>query len=136
MKQMAFACAILLPLTFWEAASADDGTIATGATATLRRYCLDCHGKELAEARINLDEMTEQPNLGRVFKEWEKVIGMLRQSKMPPKESPQPSQSERTAALKAIEQALTSYIDRNAGDPGTVVLRRLTSAEFDYTIED
>jgi hypothetical protein len=116
--------------------AAEDARLPAKVTATLRQFCLDCHGEDLAEARINLDQMTTEQDFGRGFREWEKAIGMLRQGKMPPKDSPQPSGEERAAAITGIEQALADYISKNAGDPGPVVLRRLTSAEYGYTIDD
>ena len=61
---------------------------------------------------------------------------MLRQGKMPPKDAPQPTDAERASASKGIEQALAAYISQHAGDPGPVALRRLTSAEYGYTIQD
>jgi hypothetical protein len=116
--------------------AADDLPLAAGASAMLRRLCLDCHGKDLAEARINLEQMLAAPDFGRGFKEWEKVAAMLRSGKMPPENETQPTSAERNSAIAAIEESLQTYIRRHAGDPGAVVLRRLTSAEFDYTIED
>lgn len=132
----AVACALLHWTAVARAAGADDAALAASASAMLRRICLDCHGKDLAEARINLEQMTADPDFGRGFKDWEKVASMLRQGKMPPKDAPQPSAAERAASIAAIDEALNAYITRHAGDPGAVVLRRLTNAEFDYTIED
>jgi len=110
--------------------------LAPAASKLLTQYCTDCHGKDLAEARINLEQMTAEVDFGRAFRDWEKVIRMLRQGKMPPKDAPQPTTAERTAAAAAVESGLTAYIAKNAGDPGPVVLRRLTSAEYGYTIQD
>lgn len=129
----AFASALLHSAA---AARADEAALADGTRAMLQRVCLDCHGKDLAEARIDLGQMTADQDFGRTFKDWEKVAGMLRQGKMPPQDAPQPSAAERAAAIAAIEAALKAYIARHAGDPGPVVLRRLTSAELGYTIED
>ena len=61
---------------------------------------------------------------------------MLRDGKMPPKDAPQPSDGDRQAAATAIEESLSAYSAEHAGDPGPVVLRRLTSAEYGYTIAD
>jgi hypothetical protein len=108
----------------------------SAVVATVRQYCVDCHGNELAEARINLEQLAAQDDLGRGFKDWEKVVRMLRQRKMPPQDADQPSAAERMAAVTAIERTLGEYIDRHAGDPGPVVLRRLTSAEYSYSIQD
>jgi hypothetical protein len=117
------------------AAPAAEQSVPAEAVAVLHKYCLDCHAAD-PQAGIDLEKMTGAVDFARGFKDWDKVIGMLRQGTMPPKDSPQPTAAERDAAAKAIEQALGAYIDEHAGDPGPVVLRRLTSAEYGYTIAD
>lgn len=102
----------------------------------LREYCLDCHGNDLAEARVNLEAMTDTPDFGRSFKDWERVVRMLREERMPPEYMPQPDDSERAAILEAIDEGLEQFIEQHAGDPGPVAIRRLTSAEYAYTIQD
>ena len=104
--------------------------------AFLRRYCFDCHGNDLAEAGVNLEKMTGTPDLGRSFKDWENVIRMLRERKMPPEYMPQPGTSQRKAIIQAIDGRLGRYIEQHEGDPGPVAMRRLTSAEYAYTIRD
>ncbi len=104
--------------------------------AFVKQYCTDCHNGDLAEARINLQQMIAAADFGRGFKDWEKAIRMLRGGKMPPQDAPQPATSERAAAAQALADALDAYIEQNAGDPGPVVLRRLTSSEFGYSIRD
>ena len=107
-----------------------------GAKENLRQYCFACHGNDLAEARINLEQMVAKSDFGRGFKDWEKVASMLQQRRMPPQDEPQPADDARAATITAISDALKSYISQHADDPGEVVLRRLTSAEFGYTIQD
>jgi Protein of unknown function (DUF1592)/Protein of unknown function (DUF1588)/Protein of unknown function (DUF1585)/Protein of unknown function (DUF1587)/Protein of unknown function (DUF1595) len=102
----------------------------------LSHYCFECHGKDLTEGQINLEEMTGTSDFGRRFKDWEKVDRMLRGRKMPPKKMPQPSDSERTAVIQTVANELDRFITQHAGDPGRVVVRRLTSAEYAYTIQD
>ena len=99
-------------------------------------YCFDCHNNDAAEAGVNLEKLSADADFGRAFKDWEKVTRMLRDGKMPPEEMPQPSEAERAAMIQAIDQGLDQYIAAHAGDPGPVVMRRLTSAEYAYTIED
>jgi hypothetical protein len=117
-------------------AIADEAALPSNATAILRRYCIDCHGNDLAEARINLQQLTSAPDVGRGFKDWEKVIQMLRQRKMPPQDEQQPANADRESTVAAIERSLDAYVATHAGDPGPVVIRRLTSAEYAYTIQD
>ncbi len=130
------ACAVMAFAVDAGRASEDDLSLPADAAATLRQYCTDCHSDDLAEARINLQQLTEAPNVGRGFRDWEKVIRMLRERKMPPRDEPQPTDAERAAIISAIERALDAYVAKHAGDPGPVVIRRLTSAEYAYTIQD
>lgn len=102
----------------------------------LREYCFDCHGNDLAEARLNLEEMTAAADFGKRFKEWEKVVAMVRGRKMPPDTMPQPDDAQRETVIRSVETELARFIDEHEGDPGPVVVRRLTSAEYGYTIED
>ncbi|QDV35434.1 DUF1592 domain-containing protein [Tautonia plasticadhaerens] len=102
----------------------------------LGRYCVECHGEEFAEAKINLQQMAEAPDLGRRFREWEKVARVVRDGRMPPEYMPQPARKTRETIAGAIEGALDQYVERHEGDPGPVPLRRLTGAEYAATIED
>jgi hypothetical protein len=116
-------------------ASGEENRLPAVAVDVLHKYCLDCHAAD-PEAGIHLEKMIAPVDFARGFKDWEKVIRMLRDGKMPPADSPQPTREEREAAIKAIDESLKAYITRHAGDPGPVVLRRLTSAEYGYTIAD
>jgi len=117
-------------------AAAAEAQIPAKAATVLQRYCSDCHGNELAEARINLVQMVQAPDFARGFKDWERVIRMLRQRTMPPETASQPTDAERQMTADAIEGSLDAFVTEHAGDPGAVVLRRLTSAEYAYTIQD
>src|SRR5262249_5758535 len=56
---------------------------------------------------------------------------------MPPEKAPkQPTAEERRKVIRWIEAVGEEIVRRNAGDPGPVLGRRLSNAEFDYTIRD
>ncbi len=118
------------------ARSAAPAAISARAAALFESHCFDCHSDDLAEARINLQQMTEQPEFGRGFRNWDKVVRVLREGIMPPPDRPQPQASERREVAAAIENSLAAYVEQHAGDPGAVPLRRLTNAEYAYTIHD
>jgi len=100
-------------------------------------YCVSCHGDEKTKGELNLEAILRDGSLVLNFKTWEKVIDMLEYEDMPPiEEDHQPSDSERSNLISVITGTLDDYMQRNAGDPGKVTLRRLTSAEYAYTIED
>lgn len=113
---------------------AADASPAAGAPA-FRQYCFSCHGKT-AMGGINLEQLTSHTSLGENFRQWEKVATALEEKRMPPAKMPQPSDAARGHAVQWIRAKLDDYIQKNAGDPGAVTVRRLTSGEYSYTIQD
>ena len=105
------------------------------AVPTFQKYCFQCHGKS-GMAGINLEQLTSQRSPGESFQQWERVITALDQNKMPPRGMPQPSADERHQAVTWVRSGLDSYVKQHAGDPGRVTVRRLTSGEYAYTIQD
>jgi hypothetical protein len=85
---------------------------------------------------VNIEQLTSEPNPGEKFQQWEKVAAALQHKQMPPAKMPQPPEAERTRAVAWIHETLSDFAERHAGDPGPVTIRRLTSAEYDYTIQD
>jgi hypothetical protein len=128
-------CALAATLAAPAARASGDGPDVR-LQALLKQYCWDCHGGDSPETSLDLEDMAGASDFGRAFKDWEKVVRVLRERKMPPKKMPQPDDSRRNAVIEAVETGLGRFIQRNAGDPGRVVLRRLTSAEYGYTIQD
>jgi hypothetical protein len=109
---------------------------APGAVAMFRERCFACHNGKSAAAGINLEALTSPPAVGEAFQQWEKVTAVLTERRMPPKGLPQPSEEQRTGALTWIDTQLKSYIAAHEGDPGRVTVRRLTSGEYAYSIQD
>ena len=52
---------------------------------------------------------------------------------MPPKDKPQLSAEDRTFLLDWVERYLHAEAGAQAGDPGPVMIRRLSNAEYTYT---
>jgi hypothetical protein len=117
-------------------ATAEEAKFAVTAPGLFKQYCFDCHGGSTAEAAVNLEQLTAKPAFDIAFKRWEKVAAMLEAGKMPPNDAPQPTVEQRKQLVTAIRDELRQSAEANAGDPGHVVLRRLTSAEYAYAIED
>ena len=101
----------------------------------LQEFCLDCHGNDVAEAHVNFEKMSGA-SIGKSFKDWERAARMLKQDRMPPPEMPQPSGAQREQVVQSITSRVNNYIQRHAGDPGEIIVRRLTSAEYRYTVND
>ncbi len=114
------------------------GSVAAAGTEPppiFQKYCFTCHGKAAA-AGINIQELLARPTIGDSFQRWQKVATVLDQKWMPPAKMPQPSDADRQAAANWIRSRLNDYARAHEGDPGRVTVRRLTSAEYEYTIQD
>jgi hypothetical protein len=85
---------------------------------------------------INLEQLMAQPTFGSHFKQWERVAKALEEQRMPPPKMKQPNEAERHAATAWVRAELLSYAKKHDGEPGRVTVRRLTSGEYAYSIED
>jgi mono/diheme cytochrome c family protein len=112
-----------------------------GAAQTLappplfKQYCGTCHGKA-ATAGVNFERLAAQSSISESFQQWEKIATALEQKKMPPANTPQPAEAERNQAAAWVRTRLNDYARKHDGDPGRVTVRRLTSAEYAYSIKD
>lgn len=104
--------------------------------ASFAKYCFACHSQGPGMGGINLQQLTTQASPAANYKQWRRVAAALEEKRMPPTGLPQPPEAERTAAIDWIHAQLDEYARRNDGDPGKVTVRRLTSAEYAYAVED
>ena len=117
------------------AATASDDFIRTAAPL-FKQYCFDCHAGEKPEVDLDLEKLMAVPDFAGRFKQWRNVAEQVATGKMPPEDMPQPSAAERQALVALVRGELKKTAAKNAGDPGPVVIRRLTSAEYAYTVRD
>src|SRR5678815_246541 len=101
-----------------------------------QEFCFKCHSDKRAKGNLNLQQLSLTPNFGALFKTWDRVIERLETKEMPPEDEKQPSIEQRRQLMASVRGALDSYIQSNAGDPGRIAMRRLTSAEYNYSIQD
>lgn len=102
----------------------------------LQRFCLECHSSQQKEGDLDLQRFASLAEVRRGTKVWLKVVEMLDNGEMPPKDADQPSLQQRQKLRAWAERYLYAEALANAGDPGPVVLRRLNNAEYTYTIRD
>ncbi|MBI2479930.1 MAG: DUF1587 domain-containing protein [Planctomycetia bacterium] len=102
----------------------------------LKQFCLDCHSTEKQEGELDLQRFATLADVRRDPKAWQKVAEMLDNGEMPPEDSEQPSAEQRKQLRAWVEAYLNAEALANAGDPGPIVLRRLSNAEYTYTIQD
>lgn len=67
---------------------------------------------------------------------WENVLDQIELGEMPPKKEKQLSAEEEKQLVTWVRGTLDQIALANTGDPGPVVLRRLSNIEYTYTIRD
>lgn len=103
----------------------------------LKTHCLGCHGADKQEGQLDLSGFASADDVVQRFAVWELVRERLAAGEMPPesvRERPAAAETQRT--LDWITALRQHEAQRNAGDPGLVPARRLSNAEFDYSIRD
>lgn len=100
------------------------------------RYCGNCHSPKQAEADVDLASFGTLADVRRQPRTWQKVREMLEGGQMPPEKARQPNEAERTRLKQWVRAYLAAEAQSSAGDPGPVVLRRLSNSEYTYTLRD
>ncbi len=103
---------------------------------SLRATCYDCHNAKKTKGGVDLETLKEDPALESNFALWDKVKEVVEHGDMPPEDADQLMPVEKKALVIWLNRELEAVAQRNAGDPSPVTLRRLTNAEYDYTVRD
>ena len=102
----------------------------------LENYCLSCHGQREPAAQLDLSRFTTMAGLLQDGHRASQILERLEAEEMPPKGARHPMPQQRRAALDWFHAAREYDTRRNAGDPGVVLARRLSNAEYNYTVRD
>lgn len=102
----------------------------------LARYCITCHSTEEQKGDLDLERFTSLDLVKREPAVWEHALEQIRDQEMPPKGKPRPSQQQMKLLTDWMQATLDQIALENAGDPGPVVLRRLSNVEYAYTLRD
>ncbi len=106
------------------------------ARALLERYCHECHAGDSSEADVDLAAVTSLDDMQRKPAVWQRVAEVVANREMPPKDADQPTEEDRRKLLDWVRGFLAAEAAAHAGDPGRVVLRRLSNAEYTATVRD
>ena len=102
----------------------------------MTRYCLSCHSAKAKKADLDLERFTSVGEARKDPRPWMEVLEKLESNEMPPKKAAQPSPEERRRLMTWVRGFLAEEARARDGDPGRVVVRRLSNAEYDYTVRD
>ncbi|BDC48825.1 hypothetical protein F183_A11410 [Bryobacterales bacterium F-183] len=102
----------------------------------LQTYCAGCHTGTKPAAQFDLGPYTSHGAVVKDLAHWDHVLNRVSTATMPPKGLKQPSAEERAKFTGWIREVRTTEARKLDGDPGLVLARRLSNAEYNYTIRD
>jgi hypothetical protein len=102
----------------------------------LKEYCIGCHSTEKQKGDLDLERFTSLDLVKRDPGVWEYSLDQIRDNEMPPKSKPKPSPEQMKLLTDWMQGTLDEVALANAGDPGPVVIRRLSNMEYTYTLRD
>lgn len=102
----------------------------------LGQYCNHCHSTEKKEGELDLQQFANLQTAAVQPRVWEHVLEQLANGEMPPKDEPQLPVELKTKLITSLQEMLDRWALASAGDPGPVVLRRLSNVEYTYTLRD
>ncbi len=102
----------------------------------IAKYCIGCHSGHTPAAQFDLKAYTTMEMVTQDYPRWALVLGRLTAKEMPPKPMPAPPAEATQHVIDWIQAVRSEEVRKNAGDPGLVLARRLSNAEYNYTVRD
>ena len=103
----------------------------------LQTHCYSCHDTEMQEAKLDLSRFQQLGDVAKSHRVWEIVLERVETGEMPPEDADTMlTKEQRETVVQWIRSVRQFDAKRNAGDPGPVLARRLSNAEYDYSIRD
>lgn len=102
----------------------------------LKEHCLQCHSAEQSQGELDLERFASAGQVMDDVGTWQHVLTQLQIDEMPPKDAKPLSRESKSTLMAWIVQMLDQVAMASAGDPGPVVLRRLSIREYTYSIQD
>lgn len=102
----------------------------------LNKYCNGCHSTAKQKGDLDLERFSSVAEIKKHPLIWEGVLEQLANNEMPPKKEPQLPPAQKQQLIAWVQGRLDEVALASAGDPGPVVLRRLSNMEYTYTLRD
>ncbi|MFN5185981.1 MAG: DUF1587 domain-containing protein, partial [Planctomycetota bacterium] len=103
----------------------------------LQSHCVRCHGPEVQEANVRLDNLPIDLSDNRAATEsWHEVLNVLQANEMPPPDEKQLSSEELKTTTHWLSNAIQTALAERRKTDGRIVLRRLNRVEYQHTMED
>ena len=102
----------------------------------VEEFCTDCHSGAQPEAQFNLKSFATLSSVLDDFPHWTLLMERLKHQEMPRDSEPELSANLRQQVIDWVKAVRANELRKHAGDPGPVLARRLSNAEYNYTIRD
>jgi mono/diheme cytochrome c family protein len=136
----AAAIALLIAPSTAPLAAAEPATATDAGHASVRaffaRHCNACHGAELQEGKLRLDQLSADFNADDARGRWLQVYDKLQAGEMPPPEEPRPAKDEVARVSAWIAGQARDADAARQRDRGRVMMRRLNRVEYENTLRD
>jgi hypothetical protein len=131
----------LLPSLFLSHALANEEAIgeefARQIEPFLQTYCNDCHSGADPEAKFDTSIYQTPQQVTASWDSWKAIVARVESGEMPPAEAGVvPTSEERSMLAEWTGRFRQAEARRTQGDPGPVSIRRLSNAEWNYSIRD
>jgi hypothetical protein len=137
MIRMTLLVALTVPWLAWPACGVETPASYDAAVRPfLTQHCARCHGPEVQESDLRLDQLSADLSSEPARKTWARVLKQLRAGKMPPKKEPRPAADDVAHVTGWIETALAQDAASRRGGEGRAILRRLNRVQYENTVRD
>lgn len=103
----------------------------------LEKHCHTCHNAKVRKGDVDLTTMSTAEKMSADSDRLQMLLEVVSEGFMPPKDaSPPLAAADRKQLVDWMHEQLERTAHSQAGDPGQVVVRRLTNAELNYTLAD
>lgn len=131
------ALAALLSVCCAGRSTADDEQLPKVVTSLLEGYCLDCHNSVEPAAQLDLSEFSQQKSIALEHQHWALILNRIEAGEMPPADvGGRPDAEQTQLFVQTIRRLRREVAERQAGQPGSVLARRLSNAEYNHCIRD
>ena len=102
----------------------------------LNVYCVRCHGPELSERDLNLNDLSRNFALSTDAHLWAEVVERINSGEMPPADEPQPTISEIAATVTELTDRLREGKAARLSARPPIAHYRLSRTEYENTVYD
>lgn len=99
-------------------------------------HCVGCHSGKAPAAQLDLKSYSGLADVVKDHAHWALVAERLKAGDMPPKPLPKPSAAATQPVIEWVAAMRSNEARKHAGDPGIVLARRLSNAEYNYAVRE